>query len=321
MDLPAVVLCNVPDDLATRLSHATLDTAAGAPGAASERWRFLTVSSVDEMVRQLAGEPPVALIARPGADGAEAEVLRAAYRQCPGLPTALVAPTAKSECYSLLQTYGAAGALPPDIPLTDIQLRLFLERLIDPAPAPGIASLFAPGQTVHTRSITETSLRADVLQELVRDFAACDFLDSYDLQLAFEEVFNNALLHAFRSRRNQVKYTSHSGATLDEEDTVTLEWAVRTDPATGRPAYGALGMIDNQGLLAPARIWDRFYRQTSLRGILDTNGRGLYLVHLLARLLLVTVWPGQRTQVVAVFDPASPNQEKPVLVRAIPPAL
>lgn len=310
MDQPMVVLCNVPDDLATRLRAATAD-----------RWRFLAVGSEEEMVRQLGGERPAALIARPSTDGGEAEILRAAHRLCPGLPTALVAPTSKSVCYSLLQTYGAAGALPPESPLTNTQLRLFLERLTDPAPEPGIASLFPPGQTVHVRSITKTSLRAEVLQELIHDFESCDFLDSYDLQLAFEEIFNNALLHAFRSRRNQVKYTSHSGTALDEEDTVSLEWAVWQDPATGRPGYGALGMIDNQGLLAPARIWDRFFRQTSLRGILDTNGRGLYLVHLLARLLLVTVWPGQRTQVVAVFDSASPNQEKPILVRAIPPDL
>jgi hypothetical protein len=313
MDQPTVVLCNVPDDLAARLRQAMSVTTG--------RWRFLAAGSHEEMIRQLGGKRPAGLIVRPSADGAEAGILRATQRLCPGLPTALVVPTSKSTCYSLLQTYGAAGALPPETPLTDIQLRLFLERLTDPAPEPGIAAIFPPGQTVHTRNITETSLRADVLQELVHDFEACDFLDSYDLQLAFEEVFNNALLHAFRSRRNQVKYTSHSGATLDEEDTVTLEWAVWTDPLTGRPGYGALGMTDNQGLLAPARIWDRFYRQTSLRGILDTNGRGLYLVHLLARLLLVTVWPGQRTQVVALFDPANPNQEKPILVRAIPPAL
>ena len=84
-------------------------------------------------------------------------------------------------------------------------------------------------------------------------------------------------------------------------DEVTVEWGIEEH-------FSALAITDNRGLLTPDNVWNSLFRQTSLEGLLDTSGRGIYLMYLHSHELLLTVAPGRRTPVVVLFG-SSENLE------------
>ena len=95
---------------------------------------------------------------------------------------------------------------------------------------------------------------------------------------------------------------------MDVEDKISLAWAASEQ-------FSVFSITDNQGLLERATVWDRFIRQTSLSGLLDTSGRGVYLTHLLSNLMLASVQPGKRTRIAVFFYPGAMRQPKPISVQ------
>ena len=102
---------------------------------------------------------------------------------------------------------------------------------------------------------------------------------------------------------------------LESDGELLIEWAGPSEGAEEAEAYAAVAVSDNQGLLAPHALWEGFYRQASQRGLLDSSGRGLCLVHALSQLLVLTIWPGERTEIVAFLGAGPRGKEKPISVR------
>ena len=307
MTEPTILTCRLPEDFRARLTKCL----AG-------EFDFTHTRTDVEAAENLEDRKPLALAIEPQAKPSDQDALRKAHKLYPDLPVILIAATSSSECYSFLQTYGAAGAIPPNPNLTKRQIEFFFHHMLDPVAEPGVGRHFPEGQKVVQRSIRNLNARTNVLEEIMRNFESCNFLDTFDLQLILEEILNNALLHAFRTNRNQPKYSSNTKTALEERDEITVEWAVHRNPRGKKADYGALSIGDNQGLLAPHMVWERFFRHTSLKGLLDTNGRGLYLVHLLSCCLAITIWPGIRTETTAFFSPGLVNEEKPISIRIVP---
>jgi len=243
------------------------------------------------------------------------DLLREAHLSHPDLPIAFLARTTESAIYTNLQTYAVGAALPANPELSDRQLSLFFKHLVEPNLRGGLSDYFPKSHPIKRYRVTDQARRNEILEAVSADFDGTVTVDSYDLQLVFEEILNNALIHAFRTTRSHPKYGAASKTLLDSEDEVCIEWTTYPNPQDAAQTYGALAISDNQGLLAPQVAWERFFRQTSLKGLLDTNGRGLYLVHLLSSLMLINIWPGKRTEILAFFDPVPQGTDRPVSIR------
>jgi hypothetical protein len=264
-----------------------------------------------EALRYLEQERPAALLidpaSRPPADG---DAVRLAGSLYPDLPIALISSTATSECFSFLRLYGVGAAIPPNVGLPPNHLRLFFQHLVNPASLFSLESYLSPGREVFSERIMAPNARTRLFERLIRDFEPCKYVNAHDLQLVFEETLNNAIFHAFRTDKNEPKYTSGNEEPFDVQDQVVVEWGIGEN-------YSAIAITDNQGLLSRQTIWDRFVRQINLTGILDTSGRGIFLTHLLSKLVLITVRPGVHSRVAAFFGPGSSKPAKPISVQIV----
>ncbi|HUT25785.1 MAG TPA: hypothetical protein VM492_15720, partial [Sumerlaeia bacterium] len=204
--------------------------------------------------------------------------------------------------------------VPPRLNLSPQQMRFFFDHMTASTPSSGLKGYFPRGHPIARRRITSPRMRSEVFAALASDFAVRAHVDDHDLRLVFEETLNNAVFHAFRTEKNAPKYTGNGGEAFDDEDMIEVAWA-------GDDEMSVLAISDNRGFLTPSVVWDRLFRQTSLTGLLDTSGRGLYLVHLLSHMLLVTIRPGQRTEVSAFFVAGPEREESPISVRVVPPRM
>lgn len=266
------------------------------------------------------GRRVAALLLEQPSDSLGRDLLRVAHLSRPDLPIAFLARTTESPIYTNLQTYAVGAALPASPDLSDRQLSLFFKHLVEPNQRGGLSDYFPRNHPIKRYRMTDQARRNEILEAVSTDFDGTVTVDSYDLQLVFEEILNNALIHAFRTTRSHPKYGAVSKTLLDAEDEVCIEWTTCPNPQDATQTCGALAISDNQGLLAPQVAWERFFRQTSLKGLLDTNGRGLYLVHLLSSLMLINIWPGKRTEILAFFDPVPQGTDRPISIRVHPNA-
>ncbi|HBF33608.1 TPA: hypothetical protein DDW35_03495 [Candidatus Sumerlaeota bacterium] len=239
---------------------------------------------------------------------ADEDPLRIARGIYPGIPAALITATDTSACFQLLRTYGLGSALPPNLGLPPYLLRYFLKHMARPSSLLELDAFLDRSVTLTSANVTASGERIALFEQIRHDFAACPYVNIHDLQLVFEELLNNALFHAFRNERNQPKYVGGKEQVIDVEDKICLHWAAGEQ-------FSVFSITDNQGLLERATVWDRFIRQTSLSGLLDTNGRGVYLTHLLSNLMLASVRPGKCTRIAVFFYPGSMRQPKPISVQ------
>jgi anti-sigma regulatory factor (Ser/Thr protein kinase) len=264
-----------------------------------------------EALHYLEQQRPLALLVDPSVrPPADEDAVRIAGSLYPDLPVALISSTSTSECFSFLTLYGVGAAIPPNVGLSPSHLKLFFQHLIDPASLFSLKNYVSPGREVCSERITVPNARTRVFELLTRDFEPCKYVNTHDLQLVFEEVLNNAIFHAFRTEKNEPKYTSSDDEPFDLQDQIVLEWGIGED-------YSVVAITDNQGLLSRRTIWDRFTRQINLTGLLDTNGRGIFLTHLLSKLVLITVRPGLHTRVAVFFGPGSTKQPKPIGIQVV----
>lgn len=274
-----------------------MDLAARLGNAVGERYRIKICQDHEDACREVDRGAVCAVLADPELRAAGYhDFLRAVHRQAPELPVALIRSVASCQTYNYLRMYGAAGAMETGGAFRARELAAFIDHLAGCRPTDDIDRLFAPDAARGSMRLASPSERERVHERLGEVFGPSAHVDNHDLQLVFEEIVNNAIFHAFRTADNESKYRSQAmPTTFEEDERLEVAWGLDDEQA-------ALSVSDNRGLLSPAVVWDRFFRQTSLRGLLDTNGRGLYLAHLLSRLLLVSVAPGRSTQVTTVFS-------------------
>ncbi|NQU42707.1 hypothetical protein HQ520_05445 [bacterium] len=279
--------------------------------ALGDRYSLVFAEDAEQARGILTRTRPLALLVAPFAQAAaDHDVLRIANQRYPDLPVALVAATNTSSCFHYLRTYGVGAALPPGLGVSGDLLRLFFLHLLDPSALFDLKDYVPPNCARQEERIMAPSQRSGVLERLIADLGPKGHVNVHDLQLVFEEVLNNAIFHAFRTDRNEPKYSGASDAPFDAADVITVEWASGDE-------YSMLAVTDNQGLLSRHVVWNRFLRQTSMMGLLDTNGRGTYLTHLLSKLVLITVLPGQRTRVAAFFSAGSAKGPKPISIQVV----
>lgn len=238
------------------------------------------------------------------------ELMRMAFRLRPRLPIVLVDSPATANCYWHLQMYGLSAAISPDLAFSKRQLSIFHQHLTAENPEFSLTSYFPPDRAIARQRLESPGMRNFVLEAVLNDFGKVNYVSAHDLQLIYEEILNNAIFHALRPHEAQAM---RLGSPVPDEpfsahEEIVVEWAVTED-------CSAISITDNQGLLSQQDVWDRFFRQTSMAGLLDTDGRGLYLAHLLSRQVAVTISPGLRTQISVFFDPEPSGQEKLISVR------
>jgi anti-sigma regulatory factor (Ser/Thr protein kinase) len=114
---------------------------------------------------------------------------------------------------------------------------------------------------------------------------------AYDLALCAEELVNNAFIHAYDGA------TGHQTARSKSAPNQRL---IEMSVSAGGAWFG-FRVRDGAGRLVHYRALAGLARQWGAQGVMDEQGRGLYLAHTLASRLIINVRAGVLTEVTLLF--------------------
>jgi anti-sigma regulatory factor (Ser/Thr protein kinase)/CheY-like chemotaxis protein len=134
--------------------------------------------------------------------------------------------------------------------------------------------------------------------------------DVPELRLAFEELVNNAVFHAFRTHHGKEKYQAGQFVAFTHGEKVMIEYGSDSKRL-------GFSVTDNQGTLDANTIMERMERQISLEGIMDMSGRGLYLTRSICDRMIFNLEPGRTTQVILLFDHNTLSHPKPLYINTV----
>lgn len=113
--------------------------------------------------------------------------------------------------------------------------------------------------------------------------------------IAVKEAVTNCIFHGFRrAGSHERKYNPDDFTALDDADQVEVR-AGRTDKMI------VLRISDNAGVLSALRIGNSLDRQKSEQGLMDSRGRGFYLMNQMADRTVIFVFKGRSTTVELYF--------------------
>jgi len=207
--------------------------------------------------------------------------------------------------FHILVQYGISVVLPRiELPSRET-LNVTLRSLLNPSESLGLGKHLPPETPVESRRIVSMNDKQQTVEEICAAVAKLKHnpFAAFDVRLVLEEMLNNALMHAFLTRDGHGRYNIAHFVSLGPDERLEVQFGF------GRQVIG-FAVIDNRGRLRVGDILERLRRQFSMEGVADETGRGLFLVWALATSLVVTVLPGEVTQVVALFDLSNPLGEK-----------
>ena len=148
--------------------------------------------------------------------------------------------------------------------------------------------------------------------EFVRKIRPDDTAFHFDIRLILEEKLNNALFHAFLIENDEEKYSIDTFAQLQAGESVLLTYGADSSQI-------GISVSDNQGQLRRDKVLATLDRQMSVKGLLDENGRGLYLTYSLASRLIFNLTRGRCTELITLYPAAEPfenerSSARPILI-------
>lgn len=193
------------------------------------------------------------------------------------------------------------------------QVRLFVDCVCNPLSGFGLSRYLFQTSEIYTVSARTLEEKNRAIEQVINYFATTGFEihQLYHVRLILEETLNNAYFHAFRTEDRREKYSIRDFVSLEENEAVVIE-------------YGNCGEVsgftvtDAAGTLPPEVVLRKLERQYNRDGMMDEGGRGLYLARVLSAHFVVNIDPGNRTQVIALFQSGKEIPEpKPFMVNCV----
>ena len=154
----------------------------------------------------------------------------------------------------------------------------------------------ANSQTVQMANSNDIGKTFDLLRQFFELHQAEDIVD---LSTVLMEALTNAVYHAPRDKAGAKKY--QKGQRIDAllpNEIVTVEYGWNGD-VMGISIRDQWGSVHIRDLL----FW--LSRNVSGEGLLDTSGRGIYLMHTLVDRCVVNLHPGEMTEILIIKRPVS----------------
>jgi len=261
---------------------------------------FFVSSVMDMIMRMRVERNPLVLLHAGSLEQADIE-MASVIRDLPSNPVvALMAGEGDWDtAFGIARQLGLGAIFPEESLRFPRQLHLWADWSELGGPPPGLAVHLDPGTPITECRIRQQQDKPEFINsvlELARTVRGDASLD-FHLQLILEEIVNNSILHAFHTEQNEEKYRIDTFTNLDEDE--EIEAAFGADSKTIAVCVG-----DNQGCLRRETILTKIERQLNKHGVLDQNGRGLYLAYSLAGRAIFILRPKKLTQTIVLF-PAS----------------
>ncbi|MGB9691482.1 MAG: ATP-binding protein, partial [Candidatus Sumerlaeaceae bacterium] len=214
--------------------------------------------------------------------------------------------------FNLLNRYDIFCVLVKTIPLDFDELQLAVENLLVPAKAFGLARYLRPPCDIREKviqTLADKQMMMEEALELFRRYRPHD-TDISQIRLAFEELINNAIYHAFRRATGDEKYKLGAFERLERGEVIRVEFGADK-------RFVGCSVTDNQGTMEEGTVMKKIERQITQEGLLDESGRGLYLTRTLSDKMIINIHPHVATQLILLFAHRDRPKIKPFYLNLV----
>ncbi|MCC5874710.1 MAG: hypothetical protein JJU11_00695 [Candidatus Sumerlaeia bacterium] len=210
---------------------------------------------------------------------------------------ALLASARSADYLGEIVKWGILHVMVKEPRIDEDEVCIFLRCLHNPENGFGLGQYLTRTIEMYRLQVTKKAEKLDVVERITNHFATAGFHihDLYDVRLILEESLNNSIFHAFRTATGEKKYHPNNFDELDKGERLLIEYG-----SNGQMA--GFTVTDNAGSLEVKTILRKLQKQLDPSGVLTMGGRGLHLSRLLSTLYIINIEPGQRSQVIALFD-------------------
>ncbi|MEB3244849.1 MAG: ATP-binding protein [Vampirovibrionales bacterium] len=242
------------------------------------------------------------------------QVLQTAKQRFPTVRIALLSGYATDQLLPLMMSLNVGQAWVKSVPFDYQFFGQLVGQLLDPSLAFGLAGHMQPEAELTSIRVTSSAQITTCMNQFKTILEQHQIKAADEMMTCFAEALTNAIYHAPRNPQGEEKYAKWSQIdALLPEETVTVE--------IGADAHHVGFMVhDNFGALDARTLLYLLHRHQAGDGLMDTHGRGLYLMHSLASRLVVNVKPGQCTEFILLTQKNVQNVsvgDKPILIHVV----
>lgn len=272
--------------------------ASANPAEAKEKFRHKTYDLV------------ITDINMPGEDGFSlVQYIREHY---PKTKSALITAYKVQDYIRTAKHTGVFNIIAKTAPFNFDELSNVVNNLLVPESALKLDTYMEPGARINECIVTNSD------EIMVAFHTLMAFLDELkrpnmnDLLTAVIEATTNAVYHVAKLPDGSLKYEKGQHIDKLEADEYVHVYYARDGEKLG------IAIVDQGGRITADEILYWLDRNISGAGLMDTHGRGVYLIHTLVDRLIINIAPGRRTEIILLDYFASDfSANKPIYINML----
>lgn len=230
----------------------------------------------------------------------------------PKIKTALITAYKVEDYIRNARKTGTYNVIAKTAPFNFEELSNVVNNLLLPEKAFGLANYLTPNATLNTRTVTSSEDIMAVFGDLKTFLESTTVQNVPDLLTAVIEAVTNAVYHVAKNPDGTLKYDKGQQIEhLDPQEYVDVQFGADTEKV-------GIAIVDQGGRITADEIVYWLERNLSGQNLMDTHGRGVYLIHALADRLLVNISPGHKTEIIMLSYFAKDfSSNKPVYINQL----
>ena len=246
----------------------------------------------------------------PGEDGFS--LLRYVRSIQPDTKTALITAYKVEDYIRNAKQTGVFNIIAKTAPFNFDELSNVVNNLLNPRSAFGLETYMDSGVSLQSFTIINSDQIMDVFGKLQAFLEEYKIENAPDLLTAVIEAITNAVYHVAKLPDGSLKYEKGQRIEkLEENEHVTIKFGCDQDRL-------GIAIIDQGGRITAEEILYWLDRNISGAGLMDTHGRGVYLIHTLVDRVLVNIALGELTEIIMLnYFTSDFKVNKPVYINQL----
>lgn len=212
----------------------------------------------------------------------------------PDTKSAMITAYKVDDYIKMAKKTGVFNIIPKTAPFNFHELSTVVQNLLNPASAFGLAQYMNPQAIIEEFVITNSDQIMDAFFKLREFFMSAQARRVDDLCTAMIEAMTNAVYHVAKLPDGSLKYQKGQRIeALAPEEYVSVFFG-KDDEKLG------VAIRDQGGRITADEVMYWLDRNISGSGLLDTHGRGVFLIHTLVDRLVINIAPGKRTEILVL---------------------
>lgn len=221
-------------------------------------------------------------------------LLNDVHERFPDTKTALITAYKVEDYVRTAKKTGIFNIIAKTAPFNFEELSTVVHNLLQPESAFHLSSYLEPETSLTEFVITNSDQIMEAFFALREFFTQSQVNHVDDLSTAMIEAITNAVYHVAKLPDGSLKYQKGQQIeALEESEYVYIRYG-KDEERIG------VSITDQGGRITADEILYWLDRNISGAGLLDTHGRGVYLIHTLVDRMIINISPGHRTEIIVL---------------------